>query len=54
MPVSAMKVCFQIAERRLSYAKIMPVSAMKACFQIAERRLSYAKIVIVSDSYANV
>ena len=54
MPVSAMKACFQIAERRLSYAKIMPVSAMKACFQIAERRLSYAKIVIVSDSYANV
>ena len=49
-----MKACFQIAERRLSYAKIMPVSAMKTCFQIAERRLPYAKKVIVSDSYANV
>ena len=39
-----MKACFQIAERRQSYAKIVPVSAMKACFQIAERRQSYAKI----------
>ena len=42
--VSAMKACFQIAERSLSYAKIVQVSAMKACFQIAERSLSYTKI----------
>ena len=39
-----MKACFQIAERRISYAKIPQASAMKACFQIAERRISYAKI----------
>ena len=49
MPTSAMKACFQIAERSLSYAKIMPASAMKACFQIAERSLSYAKILIFAD-----
>ncbi|KXU55985.1 hypothetical protein HMPREF3218_0202194 [Prevotella bivia] len=35
-----------IAECRLSYAKIVPASAMKACFQIAERRLSSTKIGI--------
>ena len=40
-----MKACFRIAERSLSYAKIVPASAMKACFRIAERSLSYAKIV---------
>ena len=39
------KDCFQIAERSLSYAKIVQVNAMKACFRIAERSLSYAKIV---------
>ena len=40
-----MKVHFLIAERSLSYAKIVPVSAMKVYFLIAERSLSYAKIV---------
>ena len=40
-----MKACFQIAERRISYAKIPQASAMKACFQIAERRISSAKII---------
>ncbi|WP_281669647.1 hypothetical protein [Segatella buccae] len=39
-----MKARFQIAERSLSYAKIVPTRAMKARFQIAERSLSYAKI----------
>ena len=39
-----MKACFQIAECRLSYAKIVQMRAMKACFQIAECRLSYAKV----------
>ena len=43
----AMKTCFQIAECRLSYAKIVQTSAMKACFQIAECRLSYAKVTIL-------
>ena len=42
--VNAIKACFYIAERRLSYAKIVQVNAIKACFYIAERRLSYAKI----------
>ena len=40
-----MKACFQIAERRISYAKIPQASAMKACFLIAERRISSAKII---------
>ena len=44
-PVNAMKACFHIAERSLSYTMIVPVSAMKACFHIAERRLSYTKLV---------
>ena len=44
MQTSAMKVYFQIAECRLSYAKIMQMSAMKVYFQIAECRLSYAKV----------
>ncbi|KXO15880.1 hypothetical protein HMPREF3202_01567 [Prevotella bivia] len=34
-----------IAECRLSYAKIVPTSAMKIYFQIAECRLSSTKIV---------
>nr|WP_294879973.1 hypothetical protein [Prevotella sp.] len=46
--MSAMKACFQIAERSLSSAKIMPMSAMKACFQIAECSLSSAKIALLS------
>ena len=41
---SAMKVCFQIAECRQSFAKIVQTSAMKTCFQIAECRQSCAKI----------
>ena len=47
MQASAMKVCFLIVERSLSYAKIMQASAMKVYFLIAERSLSYAKIVIL-------
>ena len=45
VPVSAMKACFYIAERSLTYTMIVPVSAMKACFHIAERSLSYTKLV---------
>ena len=45
VPMSAMKACFHIAERRLSYTMIVPVNAMKACFHIAERSLSYTKLV---------
>ena len=43
-PTSALKTCFQIAECRISYAKIAPTSALKTCFQIAECKISYAKI----------
>jgi len=47
-----MKVYFCIAERSLSYAKIVPACAMKVYFCIAERSLSYAKIVkkMICDS----
>ena len=41
-----MKVYFQIAERSLSYSKILQASAMKVYFQIAECSLSYAKIML--------
>jgi len=41
---SAMRTCFQIAERNLSSAKTVQASAMKACFRIAERCLSFTKI----------
>ena len=43
-----MKVYFQIAERSLSYSKILQASAMKVYFQIAERSLSYSKILQAS------
>lgn len=39
-----MKVYFPIAERSLSYSKILQASAMKVYFPITERSLSYAKI----------
>ena len=48
---SAMKACFDIAECRLSSAKIVQTSAMKACFDIAECRLSSAKIVIKNNKH---
>ncbi|KXU59871.1 hypothetical protein HMPREF3218_0200278 [Prevotella bivia] len=41
-----MKACFQIAERSLSYAKIVQARAIQTCLNIAERSLSYAKISI--------
>jgi hypothetical protein len=44
VPTRTIKARFQIAERSLSYAKIVPTRAIKARFQIAERSLSYAKI----------
>ena len=43
-----MKVYFQIAERSLSYSKILQASAMKVYFQIAERSISYSKILQAS------
>ena len=52
VPVSAMKACFHIAERSLSYTIIVPVSAMKACFHIAERSLSYTKLVKNAETLA--
>ena len=45
-----MKIYFQIAECRLSSAKIMQTSAMKVYFQIAECRLSSAKIMQIEDN----
>ena len=45
MQASAIQACLNIAERSLSYAKIVQASAMKVYFQIAECSLSYAKIV---------
>ena len=45
MQVRAMQACLNIAERSLSYAKIMQARAMRVCSLIAERRLSYAKIM---------
>ena len=38
------KVCSQMAECSLSYAKIVQKSAMRTCSQMAECSLSYAKI----------
>ena len=43
-----MKVYFQIAERSLSYSKILQASAMKVYFQIAECSISYAKMLQAS------
>ncbi len=48
MQASAIQACLNIAERSLSYAKIVQASAMKVYFQIAECSLSYAKIVQAS------
>ena len=41
MQTSAIRACSYIAERNLSYEKIMQTSAMRACSYIAERSLSY-------------
>ena len=43
-----MKVYFPIAERSISYSKILQASAMKVYFPIAERSLSYSKILQAS------
>ena len=43
-----MRMYSQIAERNVSYAKILPESAMRMYSQIAERSVSYAKIFIFS------
>ena len=41
-----------MAERSLSYAKIVQASTIRACSYMAERNLSYAKIekIYVQDS----
>ena len=48
MQASAIQACLNIAERSLSYAKIVQASAIQACLNIAECSLSYAKIVQAS------
>ena len=40
-----MNACILMAERSLTYAKVVQVSAMNACILIAERSLTYAKVV---------
>lgn len=43
----AMKVCFRIAECRLSYAMIVQTECNEVCFKLLRCRLSYAKINII-------
>ena len=43
VPASAMRACYDIAERSLLYIKAVPASAMRACCDIDCRIMFYKK-----------